>query len=341
MTAAGPGDGAAGRDWRPAASAAVLRLRADLLARIRAWFAARGVLEVETPLLSAAGTTDPQIESFTTRYLGPGAPQGRTGYLHTSPEFPMKRLLAAGSGSIFQICRVLRQGELGPRHNPEFTLVEWYRVGADHHALMEEVQDLVSAALGGYRPLAAPERVSYREAFERRTGLDPHRASPEALEACARRHGLAADGAAGAGAAPDAEFWRDLLLSHLVAPALGRGRLTLLYDYPASQASLARVRLGDPPLAERFEAFLDGMELANGFHELADAGEQRRRFEADRHRRRARGQASVPIDTRLLAALEAGLPDCAGVALGFDRLVMTACGARRIEEVLAFPYERA
>ncbi|HEB80252.1 MAG TPA: EF-P lysine aminoacylase GenX [Chromatiales bacterium] len=340
MSGAGPpprGEGAGGL-WRPSASWDVLRLRAALLARIRGWFAARDLLEVETPVLSAAGTTDPQIESFTTHYHGPGAPYGCTAYLHTSPEFPMKRLLAAGSGSIYQICRVFRQGEAGARHNPEFTLVEWYCIGADHHTLMDEVQGLVTEVLAGSRSLGEPERMSYRTAFERHVGVDPHGASPAQLRTCAARHGL--ETGAGLGDR-DADPWRDLLLSHLVVPHLGRGRLSLLYDYPASQASLARVRPGDPPVAERFEVFLDGMELANGFHELADAGEQHRRFERDRYRRRTAGQPSVAPDERLLAALVAGLPDCAGVALGFDRLVMAACGARRLEEVLAFPFERA
>lgn len=338
MSGAGSPPGEAERSWRPTASGDVLRLRAALLARIRAWCAAHDLLEVETPLLSSGATTDPQIESFTTRYLGPGAPQGRLCYLHTSPEFPMKRLLAAGSGSIYQICRVLRQGECGARHNPEFTLVEWYRLGADHHALMDEVQGLVAAVLSDTRTLAEPERLTYRAAFERVTGLDPHRSSPAELRACAARHGLGTVGGAGEG---DADLWRDLLLSHLVTPDLGQGRLSFVYDFPASQASLARVRSGDPPVAERFEAFLDGVELANGFHELTQAGEQRRRFERDRHRRRAAGRSVVPSDARLLAALAAGLPDCAGVALGFDRLVMAACGARRIDEVIAFPFARA
>jgi lysyl-tRNA synthetase class 2 len=324
--------------WHPGADLATLRLRAELLARIRAFFAARGVLEAETPVLSAAAITDPHLASFGTLYSGPGPLYGRTLYLHTSPEFPMKRLLAAGSGCIYQIARVFRDGEAGRRHNPEFTLLEWYRVGFDHHRLMGEVAELVSELLAGKLALAEPERLSYRELFQRHLGLDPHRTSAPALAACAERQnvpippGMPAD---------DPDPWLDLLLTHCIEPELGPGRLTFVYDYPASQAALARLRPGDPPVGERFELYINGLELANGFHELGDPGEQRRRFELENAARRTLGLPVMPIDEHLLAALESGLPDCAGVALGFDRLLMLAAGKKSLAEVLAFPLDRA
>lgn len=324
--------------WRPGAELATLRLRAELLARVRAFFAARGVLEVETPALAAAAITDPHLASFSTVYSGPGPRHGRTLYLHTSPEFPMKRLLAAGSGCIYQIARVFRDGEAGRRHNPEFTLLEWYRVGFDHHRLMDEVAELVTALLAGRLALAEPERLSYRELFQRHLGLDPHRAGVAELAACMKRFelpippGMPVD---------DTDPWLDLLLTHWIEPRLERGRLTFVYDYPVSQAALARLRADDPPVGERFELYLNGVELANGFHELGDADEQRRRFEGGNAARRALGLPVMPVDEHLLAALAAGLPDCAGVALGFDRLVMLAAGKAALGEVIAFPLDQA
>jgi lysyl-tRNA synthetase class 2 len=326
-------------DWQPAATLEVLKLRARLLQRLRAFFSARGVLEVETPVLSAAATTDPALASFATRYTGPLFAQGHTLYLHTSPEFPMKRLLAAGSGSIYQICKVFRDGEAGQRHNPEFTLLEWYRVGFDHHRLMDETGELVMELLAPSLSLQPPERLTYREAFQRHAGLDPFTASPDEFGQAARIHGIGMSPELVSEKAPDP--WRDLLLTHVVEPKLGQGRLTFIYDYPASQAALARIQPGNPPVAARFELYLNGVELANGFHELADADEQRARFARQRQTRAAEGLPAVPVDERLLAALAHGLPDCAGVALGFDRLVMLACGAHTIDEVLAFPLERA
>ena len=326
-------------DWRPSAALDILKLRARLLERTRAFFFTRGVLEVETPVLSGAATTDPALASFATRYTGPRFPQGQTLYLHTSPEFPMKRLLAAGSGSIYQICKVFRDGEAGRRHNPEFTLLEWYRVGFDHHRLMDEAGELVMELLVPSLSLQPPERLTYRVAFQRHAGLDPFAASPEAFGQAARTHGINVSPEMVSENNPDP--WRDLLLTHVVEPKLGQGRLTFIYDYPASQAALARIHPGNPPVAARFELYLNGIELANGFHELADADEQRTRFERQLHAREAAGLPAVPLDERLLAALAHGLPDCAGVALGFDRLVMLAADAGSIEEVLAFPIERA
>jgi len=325
-------------DWRPSADRALLELRAELYARVRDFFARRGVLEVETPVLSAAGATDRHIESLTTRYVGPGAPAGQTRYLHTSPEFPMKRLLAAGSGPIYQLCKVFRQGEVGRRHQPEFTMLEWYRPGLDHHGLMDEVEALLAEAASGRLSLGPAMRLSYAEAFQTYLEIDPHAAGNEELRVCARRWGL---GTAAGLAEDDRDGWLEWLQAEALEPRLPRGRPVFVYDFPASQAALARVRGGPPPVAERFELYLDGVELANGFYELAEAGEQRRRFEADLEHRTRAGGATVPADERLLAALDHGLPDCAGVALGIDRLLMLLAGAGSIGEVIAFDWARA
>lgn len=315
-------------DWRPTAPPEVLRTRAEILATLRAFFAERGVLEVETPLLSAATVTDLHLHSLEVRLDGG---RGRSLYLQTSPEFAMKRLLAASSGAIYQICKAFRDAEAGRRHNPEFTLLEWYRPGWDHHRLMDEIDELLTVVLG----TSAGERLSYREGFRRHAGLDPYHATERQLQD--RAEVLGARAAAGL----SRDELLNLLLSLAVEPHLGRGRPTFLYDFPASQAALARIRHGNPPLAERFEVFVSGVELANGYHELADAGEQCRRFEADLAERRRRGLAEVAIDRRLVAALESGLPACAGVALGVDRLVMLATGATDIGDVIAFPIDRA
>jgi elongation factor P--(R)-beta-lysine ligase len=315
--------------WRPAASSANLRLRARLASKLRVFFETHAVLEVETPVLSHAGATDLHLASFR-------VPQQASAdlYLQTSPEFHMKRLLAAGSGDIFQLCKVFRAGEAGRRHNPEFTLLEWYRRGFDHHRLMREVAELVSWLMPETQ--AEPEYLSYRAAFERYAGFDPFTGSAADCRNALQQHGISLPAAE-----LDYDGWLDFAAGTLIYPALGEGGLTFIYDYPAGQAALARVRDGDPPVAERFEAFLNGMELANGFHELADAGEQRRRFEHDLELRAAQKLPPVPVDEKLLAALQAGLPECAGVALGFDRLVMLAAGARSIADVIAFPIDRA
>ena len=314
-----------------------LRLRAQVLARVRDYFSQAGVLEVDTPALSHAGATDPALQSFQTRYHGPGPLSGSRLYLHSSPEFPMKRLLAAGSGSIYQICKVFRDGELGRHHNPEFTLLEWYRVGFDHFDLMDDVELLLRSVLQGLIPMESVEHWTYRDLFKDCTGIDPFTASLEELHDCMQSHaidtpvGLSADNRDG---------WLDLLMTHIIEPRLAPG-LVFLRDYPASQAALARLRPGGQKVAARFEAYLNGVELANGFHELSDATEQRRRFEQDNARRIAQGLEPVVIDELLLAALEEGLPDCAGVALGIDRLLMVAAGASSLEAVIAFPLEDA
>jgi len=322
-------------DWRPTARLEVLTARARVLAAIRGFFERAGVLEVETPALSFAAGTDPALASLSTTYTGPAAPHGAALYLHTSPEFAMKRLLAAGSGPIWQLCKVFRDGERGRQHNPEFTLLEWYRPGFGLHELMDEVAALLRRVLGDG---LGEERLSYAQAFDRALGIDPHRADIAELRAAALRTGVAG---AEALDLPGRDAWLDLLMSHCVEPGLGAAGVSFLHDFPASQAALARVRDGDPPVAERFEVYVSGVELANGFHELADAAEQRRRFAADNARRRASGLPEMPVDERLLAALAAGLPDCCGVALGVDRLVMLATGAMHIDEVVAFPLERA
>jgi lysyl-tRNA synthetase class 2 len=326
-----------GSDWRhpwePGASLTNLKERARILQGIRAFFAERELLEVETPTLSAAALTDPAIDSLATRYVGPGHASGLNLYLHTSPEFPMKRLLAAGSGPIYQIAKVFRQGEAGRRHNPEFTLLEWYRPGFDHHALMDEVEALVAPILG---LSGKAERLSYRDAFMQFADIDPLKASIAELREAAQRLGTG-----GFDAGEERDLWLDLILSHSVEPQLGKDRLCFLTDYPASQAALARLNPDNREVAERFELYYRGVELANGFHELGDSGEQRRRFETELAERAGEGRETPPMDERLLAALEAGLPDCAGVALGVDRLVMLTVGAESLDEVVAFTIDRA
>jgi lysyl-tRNA synthetase class 2 len=320
-----------GEDWRPTARLETLRIRAAMLARMRAHFAEQRVLEVQTPALSTAAVTDLHIESVPGELAG----LGRV-FLHTSPEYAMKRLLAAGLGDCFQVCQVFRDRERGREHNPEFTLVEWYRLGYSTARLMDDVDALLRRALEGLRSLAPAERLPWRDAVRRHTGADLMHAGEAELCAVLARHGVEPPGSA----PRDREALLDLVVSAVVGPRLGRTGPTFIYDYPAAQAALARIRPGDPALAERFELYLDGLELANGFCELADAAEQRRRFEQDLAARAARGLPARPLDERLLAALAHGLPDCAGVALGFDRLVMTALGLGTIDEALAFPVER-
>jgi elongation factor P--(R)-beta-lysine ligase len=318
-------------DWRPTAALAVLRQRAELTGRVREFFAARGVLEVETPILSRGAVSDPQIESLVTQVSGMKGPF----YLGTSPEFPMKRLLAAGSGDIYQLCKVFRDAEHGRWHNPEFTLLEWYRLGFDEAALMAEVETLVALLLAPKRRLDPAERLTYAEALRRYAGVDAHTAGDSELERAAADRGIECR------AELDRDAKLDLLMGLVVGPKLGLERPCFICDYPASQASLARLKPGLPRVAARFELYLDGIELANGFHELANPGEQRRRFDRDLAIRRARGQTQPPVDERLLAALEAGMPDCAGVALGFDRLVAIALEVTRLSQATAFSIDNA
>ncbi len=310
-------------DWRPSATFDALRLRAKLLARIRRFFDSRGVLEVETPILGHATVTDPYIHSLRAGSL----------FLQTSPEYAMKRLLAAGSGPIFQICKAFRAEESGSRHNPEFTLLEWYRPGFDHHDLMDEVDLLIKEVVGS----EDAERVTYEAVFQHHVGANPHWADAEELERAGRACGVSVQ----ASSDVSRQDWLNLLMAQVIEPHLGESAPTFVYDYPADLAALARIRPGDPPVAERFELYFRGTELANGYHELTDAREQRERFTRDIEIRRELGYDEVEPDPRLLSALEEGMPASAGVALGVDRLVMVAAFARTLGDVLSFPHDRA
>jgi lysyl-tRNA synthetase class 2 len=325
-------------DWLPSASLDMIKLRADLLAQLRVFFSARAVLEVDTPALSTAANPEPHLEAFVALHGKPGLGKDQGLYLQTSPELPMKRLLAAGSGSIYQIAKVFRNGELGRYHNPEFTLLEWYRVGFDHQQLMDEVAELVTMLLAKEALSEPVERLNYGDVFQHYLGLDPYRSRVKELMACASAQGFHPPPGM---PMDDPNPWLDLLLSHFIEPHLGRKRLTFIYDYPATQAALAKIRPGNPPVAERFELYVQGIELANGFHELTDADEQYRRLQANNRRRMAQGLPSLPVDNRFLAALKNGLPDCAGVALGLDRLLMIMAGKSTLQDVMAFPIQRA
>lgn len=314
-----------------------MRLRATLLARLRAYFEREGVLEVDTPALSCAAATAPQLDSFTCRYHGPGAHHGATLYLHTSPEFPMKRLLAAGSGSIYQLCKVFRDGEYGTRHNPEFTLLEWYRTGYDHLDLMNDVERLLTDILDGIFPIRGVYHWRYRDLFREFVQLDPFDTTPQALQVLLESgHAVIPVGME----ASDLDGWLDLVMTHVIEPRLGAG-LIFVRDYPVTQAALARLRSGNPPVASRFEVYLNGVELANGFHELADVHEQRMRFDYETRMRAQLRRPAVPVDERLQSALAAGLPDCAGVALGVDRLLMIVTGADSLADVMSFDFDAA
>jgi lysyl-tRNA synthetase class 2 len=303
-------------------------MRAALLGSIRQFFQARNVLEVETPLLCSSGVTEPAIAPLM-------VPSGQSitdaRYLQTSPEYAMKRLLAAGSGPIYQIARAFRDGEAGRRHNPEFSLLEWYRPGFDHHQLMSEVEQLLIACLGE-KPV---QRFSYRGLFQHFLNIDPFTCSEEELASFARSVVEVNFPSA------ERDVWLDLLLTHLIEPLLQGSGYCFVYDYPASQASLSRLALADDvTVGQRFELYVDGMELANGYCELTDPVEQRARFEADNGRRLTIGLPQQPVDELLLAALEAGMPACSGVALGVDRLLMIQAGSNDIRDVLAFDWGR-
>jgi lysyl-tRNA synthetase class 2 len=326
----------AGAAWRPTASRARLELRARLLGLARGFFAARRVLEVDTPQLVSAPASDATLQPAEVR-LGVGGDGGARYFLHTSPEYAMKRLLAAGVGDLYQICHVFRADERGALHNPEFTLIEWYRLDFSLEALMEEVAALVAELLADRAPRLAAEQLRYRDAFRAELGLDPLEAAEADLRSAAVAAGLDPLSAVDC----DRDQLLDALMGLRVGPRLGRGRLTFLHRYPASQAALAELDPEDPRVALRFELYVEGIELANGFRELRQEAEQRRRFESDQALRQRRGLPVHPLDEALLAALAAGLPAASGVALGFDRLVMLAAGVTRIDEILAFPIERA
>ena len=313
--------------WRPGASRYAVEARAHLLSTIRAFMAERRVLEVETPILATAGNSDPNIQSMTTDCVNKR-------FLRTSPEYAMKRLLAAGHRDIYELGRVFRAGEQGQHHNPEFTLLEWYRTGLPYLELASEVLDLVRFCGTGAYDDWPTHWVSYRDVFRQSIGLDPVQCSESELSNCAAERGLRSGPL-------DQLQWLDLLFAEVVQPGLPGETLTVVYDFLPEQAALARIRPDNDPAAERFEVFLGQMELANGYQELTDADEQLRRFEREVRLRKLRGEETSPIDIRLIHALRQGLPECSGVALGVDRLLMSILKLERIDAVLAFDAQRA
>lgn len=329
-------DGPTLDDFGPTASLETLKLRADLLRRLRDFFDSRGFLEVETPLLSADTVVDRHLDPLSvTLFDDPRQiDRGRTMWLQTSPEFAMKRLLAAGAAAIYQVTRAFRGAEHGPWHNPEFAIVEWYRVGDAPYEGMQLLSDLADEMLR----LGPADRMTYREASLTHVGLDPHTASCEDLQNSARKHGLSIPSGL---SAQDRDGWLDLLLVECIEPHLGRKQPVIIYDYPASQAALAQVRDDNPPVAERFELYVGGIELANGYHELLDPERLRDRNRIANEQRSADGKYGLPEGSRLLSAMEAGLPPCTGVALGFDRVVALAAGITSVSQAMAFSVERA
>ncbi len=318
-----PDDGNTSIQWRPTASHDALIKRARLLAQVREFFALRQVLEVDLPVLGERTVSDPHLDSLYT--------EGSRHYLQTSPEYFMKRLLASGSGPIYALAKAFRAGDRGHRHNPEFTLLEWYRPAWDESQLMAELADLLLSV--GCTPNGAAQRVTYRDIFLATVNLDPHQASLATLAE------LASDIAQRDMSCESRATCLDLIFSFEIEARLPPG-IVFVYDYPECLCALAQLGVDEQgvTVARRFEVFLERTELANGYFELLDAGEQRRRFSEDNRQRKAMGKAEMPADEKLLAALEAGLPSCAGVALGIDRLLMHLVGAQHIEEVIAFPH---
>ncbi|MCF2949068.1 elongation factor P--(R)-beta-lysine ligase [Paraglaciecola aquimarina] len=320
-------------NWQPSAAISTLKKRAQILQKIRQFFAERQILEVDTPALSHHTVTDEHLHSFSTLFQSPLSPKTQTLYLQTSPEFAMKRLLCAGSGAIYQICKSFRNEEAGRNHNPEFTMLEWYRPDFDHHQLMAEMDELLQLILN----CENADKLTYQQAFEQHLFCNPIKASLDEIKTVAIQYGFAE--------IAENEHNKDILLmllfSQIVEPNIGQKRPCFVYDFPASQAALAKISPQDPNVAERFEVYFKGIELANGFHELDDADEQQARFENDNMKRQQQGLASMPIDQNLISALQSGLPACAGVALGVDRLIMLALECERIEQVIAFEHNRA
>jgi lysyl-tRNA synthetase class 2 len=318
--------------WRPSASNETLRSRARIIQTIRDFFIARDVLEVETPIMCHTSVTDPYIQSIPALFQAHPQEQEQRYYLQTSPEYAMKRMLAEGSGSIFQISKVFRQGEIGNQHNPEFTMLEWYREKFDHHDLMNEMDELLQLVLN--KPPA--ERITYAGLFKTHLDIDAHQATLTELAACAKKNHINVEGSI-----TDHDTWLNLLMTHYIEERIGQDRPIFIYDYPTSQAALARIQPGNPPVASRFEVYYKGTELANGFHELQNVNEQRKRFENNLIAREQLSLNKLPIDEYFRAALAHGLPDCAGVALGIDRLVMLATDKEHIADVLSFDFSRA
>ncbi|GAB2638303.1 elongation factor P--(R)-beta-lysine ligase [Vibrio panuliri] len=319
--------------WQPTASIALLKQRAEVISTIRGFFSARNVLEVDTPAMSHATVTDIHLHTFQTDFVGPGYAQGSKLFLMTSPEFHMKRLLAAGSGCIYQINKAFRNEENGRFHNPEFTMLEWYRVGFDHHKLMDEMDDLLQLVL----KVGQAERMTYQQAFMRVLGVCPLEGSMQELKLTAAKLGLSDI----AEPEQDRDTLLQLLFSVGVEAKIGQQVPAFVYDFPASQAALAKINPNDARVADRFEVYFKGIELANGFHELDNPTEQLSRFEQDNAKRTEMGLSPQPIDFHLIEALKSGLPECAGVALGVDRLIMLALDCEHIDQVTAFPFPNA
>ena len=324
-------------EWQPTASLDMLKTRARLLSKLRAFFADKDIFEVQTPILSQAGNPEPSIETFVTQQHENSKHIIQPSFLNTSPEFAMKRLLAAGCGSIYQITSAFRQDEQGKRHNPEFTLLEWYRLDFDHHALMGEVNALLRFVAEDFLKLERSQFYSYQDAMVKFADVNPFNASNEELKTATEKAGIDVVGMDNA----PRDSWLDLLMSQVVEKNLPLNCPVFIYDYPTSQAALAKIRNETPAVAERFELYINGMELANGFHELSDAKEQAERFKKQQLQRKELGLRGIPADYHLIEALKYGLPECAGVAIGLDRLLMVLSGAEHINEVLTFPFDRA
>ncbi len=323
-------------DFKPTASIEMLSRRSKLTLAIHQFFSSRDFIHVETPLLSHDTVVDRYIHPVS---LQESALTGREAdqkplWLQTSPEFCMKRLLASGATAIYQIAKAFRQGESGGRHNPEFTMLEWYRVGDDMQAGMELLSDFASGILN--RPKS--ELLSYCDAFQKFADVDPFTGTVELFCEALQKHGVSVSQFAGE---TGRDFWLNLILTHLVEPKLGFDAPVIIYDWPSSQAALAIVRDGNPPVAERFELYVDGVELGNGYHELLDAEELARRNNENNTLRRSDGSDPLPEESRLLDAMHAGMPGCSGVAVGVDRLLMVLQGCQNIEQVIAFPLDRA
>ena len=323
-------------DWQPSCSIELLRIRAQILAEIRRFFLARAVLEVETPILSHSSGTDPQLDFFTADYYA--HPLKQTLYLQTSPEFAMKRLLAAGSGSIYQICKAFRNGESGRTHNPEFSILEWYSVGFTLMQLMDEIADLIAVLFKDRVLLNVTQRISYQDLFYKNTGLDPllfnyedycayalKSGSPEAIVLCKTDHNA----------------WLDFIFSHHIQPSLGKNALCMVYGYPACQSSLARINKDNSKVTDRVEIFINGIELGNGYYELTDAQEQNQRFDEEILHRQQTYRPTIVKNKQLIAALDAGLPECSGMAIGLDRLLMILTKNNHIEDVIPFSLARS
>lgn len=320
----------------PSCNVEALTQRAKLLSDIRLFFANQGVLEVETPLLCSSTGTDPQLDFFSMEFSA--EPNKKTMFLQTSPEFAMKRLLAAGSGSIYQICKAFRNGETGRQHNPEFTLLEWYRVGFSLQHLMLDVVELFGQLSIAKGMIEGVEYSSYSDVFKSVTGLDAldfaydeycsyaeQNGLADAVTVCEREHAL----------------WLDLIFSYKIQPNLKKNSLHFIYGYPAIQSSLARVNENNHKIVDRFEVFLNGVELGNGYNELTDSVEQEQRFDDENRMRKQRNLPVVNKDRFLIDALKVGLPQCSGVAIGIDRLLMVLGNFQQIDEVIAFPLQRA